>query len=457
MTTGAPPPLAQSAAQIVARIERIPFTGFHVKARLIVGSATFFDAFDVLAIAYVLPALIRAWRLTPIEIGNLISVGFVGQLVGALFFGWLAERRGRMLSLQLSVATYSVCSFLAAFSWSYTSLFVFRTIQGVGLGGEVPVAAAYINELSKAKGRGRFVLLYEMAFSVGLVCAALVGNAVVPNLGWQAMFLIGALPALLVGAMRWVLPESPRWLANRGRLEEADRIVTAIEMKASKGGQEELPPVVVVPSVAAQKTRWHELFEGIYLRRTVVVWVMWFASYFATYGIATWLPSLYTSVFKLPLRQSLRYALVTQGCGLFSSLACALLIDRTGRRPWFTGGFLLGGTFMLILWQVGATAALQVVALGTAAYMSISGISLGLYLYSPEIYPTRLRALGSSVGSAWLRIASAIGPAVMGHLVARYPLSTAFLLFGVVLLIGGVVTGLFAVETKGRPLEEISP
>src|SRR5262249_52063415 len=165
-----------------------------------IGTATFFDAFDALAIAYVLPVLIRLWKLGPLEIGNLISIGYVGQLVGALFFGWLAERRGRMLALQLSVALYSVFSLLAAFSWSYGSLFAFRTIQGIGLGGEVPVAAAYISELSRARGRGRFVLLYELAFAIGLVAAAVLGNLIVPTLGWQAMFLIGAIPALLIGA-----------------------------------------------------------------------------------------------------------------------------------------------------------------------------------------------------------------------------------------------------------------
>jgi MFS transporter, putative metabolite:H+ symporter len=279
----------------------------------------------------------------------------------------------------------------------------------------------------------------------------------VPTLGWQAMFLIGAIPAVLVGAIRWMLPESPRWLANRGRLEAADTIMTAIEAQASRGGQVALPPVVPVPSAPTRETRWRELFRGIYRRRTLTVWVIWFTSYFATYGLTTWLPSLYASVFKLPLQQSLRYALITQVCGLLSTLACALLIDRTGRKPWFTGAFFAGGILMLVLWQVGATSALQVLVLGTIGWMSFNSIALGLYLYSPEIYPTRMRALGSSVGTAWLRVASAIGPAVMGLVVARASLATAFLLIGAVLLVGGVVTALFAVETRGRPLEEISP
>ncbi len=100
---------------------------------------------------------------------------------------------------------------------------------------------------------------------------------------------------------------------------------------------------------------------------------------------------------------------------------------------------------------------MQVIILATATFMSVTSICSALYLYSPEIYPTRMRALGTSLGSAWLRIASASGPAVIGLVVARYSLSTVFLAFGVVLVAGGIITGLFAVETKGRPLELVSP
>jgi putative MFS transporter len=447
---------AQGIARIVARIERIPFTGFHLRARVIIGTATFFDAFDALAIAFVLPVLIRLWQLTPGQIGALISVGFVGQIVGAILLGWLAERRGRMPSLLVSVGIFSVFSLLAALSWDYASLFVFRTLQGIGLGGEVPVAAAYINEISKAKGRGRFVLLYETVFAVGIFVAALVGWWVVPTLGWRAMFVIGGLPALLVIVMRVLLPESPRWLADRGRLDDAERVVARIEDEARRGGVA-LPEPVVAPAAKAERTRLGELFQGRYRRRTLTVWVMWFSAYFATYGLTTWLPSLYLSVFKLPLAQALKYSLVTTGVAVIGAVVTALLIDRTGRKPWLATAFFVGAFFLLVLWLAGATSALQVMVLGTAGYTAIATIALGLYLYSPEIYPTRMRALGSSVGSAWLRVASAIGPLVMGLIVAQYPLSTAFLLFGLVCLVGGVVTAVFGVETKGRVLEELSP
>ncbi|MBC7341590.1 MAG: MFS transporter [Clostridia bacterium] len=426
--------------------------------RLIVGIATFFDAFDAVSIAYVLPVIIPLWKIAPTHVGLLISVGYVGQILGAFFFGWFAERSGRLKSLTLSVAILGIMSFLCAVSWNYVSLLVFRFIQGFGLGGEVPVAAAYINELSKAKGRGKFVLLYELIFVVGLVMAALLGYWVVPHLGWHYMFLIGGAPALVIPLFLRFLPESPRWLANHGRIDEAEKLVTDLERIMSRNGQVELPPVQEATVTLAEKpTSWRELFQGIYLRRTLTVWVIWFGAYFVTYGLTTWLPALYSSVFKLPLQQSLLYSLITSVAGFIGAFICALLIDTVGRKAWFTMAFLGGALFMFALWQTGARTPQIVVTYASLSYLFISSISLALYLYSPEIYPTRMRALGSSIGSAWLRVASAIGPYVVGVVVSSYSLSLAFAIFGLVALIAAVITGMFAVETKGKVLEEISP
>src|SRR5579863_3427540 len=209
------------AAQLIGRIERLPLTPWHLRARLIVGTATFFDGFDLQVIAYALPVLVGAWKLKPDEIGYLISAGFVGQTIGALIFGWLAERLGRIPALAISVGIFAVMSLICAFATDYPSLLTFRLLQGIGIGGEVPVAAAYISEMAKAKGRGRFVLLYELVFSIGLVCSALLGFWLIPRFGWQTMFAIGALPALLAVALRRVLPESARWLITKGRLPDA--------------------------------------------------------------------------------------------------------------------------------------------------------------------------------------------------------------------------------------------
>ena len=442
-----------SVDDIVARLERLPTSWWQVKARIIVGVATFFDAFDALAIASVLPVIVPLWKLTPPQIGILISAGFLGQLLGALLFGWIAERHGRMTAMIWSIALFAVMSFVCALAWDYNSLLVFRTIQGIGLGGEVPVAAVFISELAKARGRGRFVLLYELVFPIGLVAASLAGLWVVPHLGWQYMFVIGALPALLALVLRRLLPESPRWLAVHGRRAEAQAAMALIETETQKATGQPLPPPKPMVSTLDKPASLSDLFGPLYLRRTLVVWVIWFSAYFVNYGLAIWLPTVYRTVFKLPLDVSLRYGLITQAVGLLGTLICALTIDHVGRRLWFALSFAAAALALAALALFPTPTAEQVLTCMTIAYFFISTINIGVYLYTPELYPTRVRALGVGTATAWLRFASMIGPTVVGMMLAG-GLPSVFVTFAIV---AAIAAGLFAVETKGRVLEEASP
>jgi putative MFS transporter len=444
------------ATNVVARIERLPISAWHVKARVIIGVATFFDAFDALAIAFVLPVLVPLWKLTGPQIGFMISAGYLGQLAGALLFSWVAQRYGRVTALIWSIVVLSVMSLACAFAWDYQSLLIFRTLQGIGLGGEVPIAAVYISEITKAKGRGRFVLLYELIFPIGLVGAALLGRWVVPNIGWHYMFVIGAVPAILVFFLQRHLPESPRWLATQGRDVEAEAALGYIERETQKALGTSLPPIENVADTDDRRATWSDLFGPIYLRRTLVVWTIWFAAYLITYGLTVWLPTIYRTVFHLPLAQSLQYGLITQVVGLLGTLTCALTIDYFGRRPWFALAFGGAAASLMALWLLGADTPIRVLVFVTTAFFFSSIVSIGAYLYTPELYPTRARAMGVGVATAWLRLASMIGPTVVGLMIGG-GLGNVFLAFGVFAAIAAVITAVFAVETKNRVLEEVSP
>jgi hypothetical protein len=219
---------------IIARLERLPGNAMQVRARILIGLATFFDGFDVIAIAATLPILIQKWGLTPWEIGFLIASGSIGQLLGAFVFPWYAERKGRVRAIALSSGIIGVTSIACGFAPTFVAFVVLRIIQGLGLGGELPVAATYINEISRAHGRGRFVLLYEIVFPVGLLASNALGAWIVPRVGWQAMYFIGGLPLILFFVLRRLVPESPRWLAERERMADADAAVLAFE-RATKG------------------------------------------------------------------------------------------------------------------------------------------------------------------------------------------------------------------------------
>jgi putative MFS transporter len=169
-------------------------------------------------------------------------------------------------------------------------------------------------------------------------------------------------------------------------------------------------------------------------------------------------------VYQLPLEIALRYGLITQVAGLVGTFICALSIDRVGRRPWFTAAFACAAAALAALWWQGADSAERVLLHVTIAYFFVSTINIGVYVYTPELYPTRVRAFAVGTATAWLRLASMIGPYAVGLMIGArltpaqvVDLPIVFLAFGAVAALAAVITGLYAIETKGRVLEEVSP
>jgi putative MFS transporter len=442
---------------IVARLERLPYCSWHWQMRLIICTAWFFDAFDSIAIAYVLPPLIGTWHMTPQQIGSLIGIGFGGQLVGAIAFGWIAEHWGRRPSLLAGLLIFSLGALACAAAGSYDELWWLRFIQGIGLGAEIPLMAAYLNEFARAKGRGRFSLTVQVLFSVGLLAVAIAGVYVVPHWGWQWMFVIGAIPALLALPMRVLLPESPRWLASQGRYDEADRALTGIEQIAARDGKHIPALPADLPNVPEARPRVADLFKGIYLRRTISVWFMWIGAYFVSYGITAWMPSLFRTVYHLGVQQSLTYGLIMSAIGLGGAALAIYLIEAIGRRRMLVlslGGCCVPLIAFAFLPQLTAVGTL---ALSTAGFLFLSMSLLSLATYTAEIYPTHLRALGGGIASAWQRAASMVGTSVVGWVLPNWGINAVFVMFGLFALMGAIVTYFFATETRAQVLERVSP
>lgn len=329
MTTVAKPGLGS----IAARLERLPQSRWHVKVRFLIGAVTFFEAFDQLLSASALPVLMKDWHLSTGQATFAITAGSVGMLLGALVAGWMGDRVGRVRTVALGVAVTALASLAVAFSNNIEMFSLFRFVQGLGIGGVVPVAATYINEIARSDKRGRFVLLYEMIFPLGLAAATLVAVWVVPTFGWRAMFVIGALPVLLAVALPKKVVESPRWLLSQGRTEEAEQVIARIEAEVAAATGAELPEPAEARAEDTARGRLRELFTGRYLRRTTVLSGLWFVAYYVNHGISTWLPSLYTKHFGLDLTTALEYTLLSNVTGLLGTFAVALVIDRVGGAP----------------------------------------------------------------------------------------------------------------------------
>jgi len=213
------------------------------------------------------------------------------------------------------------------------------------------------------------------------------------------------------------------------------------------------------PSASSSRSKlswWSELISPAYRGRTVVVWMLWASAYFIANGLNNWMPSLYNTIYGLDLRASLRAASMTNVAQVILLFICAFTIDRIGRRTWVTASFVLGGLLLATLGFFGAESVVMVMILGTLSYGVIGSTNAVLYLYTPEIYPTRMRAIATGLATSWLRLASAVGPTLVGLMVGARGTASVFLMFAGVSVVGALAAR-HMIETRNRPLEDIAP
>jgi putative MFS transporter len=244
---------------------------------------------------------------------------------------------------------------------------------------------------------------------------------------------------------------------SRGRLAEAEAALSRIEQQV--GHYLTVPPFATSEGDPAidQSAKWTDLFRGVYLRRTILVWSLWFCSFLVSYGLTTWLPTIYRTVFGIPIQTALILGVFGNLLALIGGVICALSIDRIGRRVWMSTAFFVACTPMFILAALGGGQLITVVVLTGVAAAAINTIAISLYLYTPEIYPTRMRARGTSWATFWPRFATITGAYLIGMILPTGGLSGVFLLLAGISILGGIFCYLGATETQGQILEQISP
>ena len=439
------------------RLDRLPLGRFHYRVLLLSGLGWLFDSMDTGLVSFVLARLKTEWSLTADQIGALGSAGLAGMFVGGAVAGTLADRYGRKAVFQWTLLVFSLATGLCGLAWGFASLLLMRLLVGVGLGGELPVAASLVSEFAPTQHRGRLVVLLESFWAFGWVAAALIADSLArwsdargAGFPWRAAFFIGALPALYVLVLRRSLPESPRYLAARGRIEEAEAVLRSVETSA---GVPHGPPIELEPEAGGARLR--DLFGAGLARRTAMLWTLWFCMAFSYYGIFIWLPALlvgqgYAEVtsFRFTL-----YITLAQIPGYFTA---AWLVERAGRK-----GTL--GIFMILCavasWRFGGAADPGGLLLWGCL---VSFFNLGAwgvtYGYTPELYPTRLRGTGSGWAAAFGRTGGVLAPILVGWIVRTRGggFGPIFMMFAGVLLFGALAVLALGEETRGRTLEQIS-
>lgn len=442
-----------SRTSLAQRLDVLPFTRRHL--RLLTGSGVGWalDAMDVGLISFIIAALTQQWDLSKSEAGLIASLGFVGMAVGATLGGLLADRFGRRQVFALTLLVYGVATGASALVGGVAALLVLRFFVGLGLGAELPVASTYVSEFAPARIRGRLIVILEAFWAVGWTASALIGFLVIPasESGWRWAFAVGAIPAVYALVVRWGLPESPRWLASRGRIAEAERIVSAFEADAGMPAapairKEPASRAIAATAGARLATLWNREFRV----RTLCLWLAWLCVNFAYYGAFIWIPSILVDA-GFDLVRSFGFTLIITLAQLPGYAVAAWLIERWGRRVTLSV-FLAGSAVSAVLFGT-ATSETAIIATGMALSFFNLGAWGALYAVTPEIYPTSRRGTGAGWAAGVGRLASIVAPVAAPVLLLAGGAPVLFVVFAACFLVAAAASwGL--VDRRGASLDD---
>lgn len=446
---------------ISSRIERLPFGRFHWRLLVLGGLGYSFDGLDLAVVAFVLPVLKSLWSLSSVEVGLLGSATYVGYFFGALFAGLLGDRIGRRAVMMYALVIYCAASLASAFAGDWTSFLACRIVAGVGTGAESAIVAPFLAEFVAARTRGRFTGSLAGFFSFGFFAAALLGYFAVPAApgAWRWVLALTATPVLMLLWWRRALPESPRWLSSVGRDAEAELVVARMEEEARRAGHV-LPPPIPTPAVppvlkarGSMAGQLKALWRPGLARITAMSWIVWLSITFSYYAFFTWIPSLLVES-GMTVTKSFGYSIAIFAAQIPGYFSAAWLNERIGRQATIASYMVLGGLSAVALAVSHADAA--VTAAGVCLSFFMNGTYAGLYAYTPEVFPTAVRATGMGTASSVGRIGAIASPLLVGWLYPHFGFAGVFGTTTVVLLAGALAVTVLGVSTRNRSLEDIA-
>jgi len=442
-------------ARIAGRLERLPMTSYQHLIILIVATAFFFDSMDLGAMTFTLGSIKQTFALSSADVGLLASMSFFGMVFGAAAAGMLADRYGRVVIFQVSMILWGTSSVLCGLAPDVIWLGVFRVLLGIGMGMEFPLAQSIVSEMAPTKVRGRYTALLDGGWPAGFIASGILCLIVLSFLSWRWVFILEGVPAVFVFVIRRRVPESPRWLADRSHYERAEVTMSMIEDEVWRRTGKPLaePQMVLQVASGGRRAPFLDLWRGEYVKRSIMVWTLWFFALLGFYGLTTWLGALLQQAGYAVMR-SVYYTVLISLAGIPGFLASAWLVEAWGRKA-VCVATLVGSAIMTYLYgSAGSLAAM--LCFGLLMQFFMFGMWAVLYAYTPELYPTRARATGCGYASSIGRIGALIGPTVVGLVLPSAGQSGVFALGAGAFALAAVVVLVLGEETKGRALEAIS-
>ncbi|QUN31291.1 MFS transporter [Cupriavidus sp. KK10] len=419
---------------------------FQYRLFVIFGLVWLADAMQVLSIGFTAPSIAATFGIpvpTALQTGTMF---FVGMLIGAFVFGRLADRIGRRPVLMMAVVIDAICGVASAFAPDFQWLLLLRFLTGIGVGGTLPVDYTMMAEFLPSDRRGRWLVLLESFWAVGTILLAILALIAVSrgDDAWRLIFLVTGIPALVGVVFRFFVPESPLYLNKSGRSAEAravlQRVATANRVSVEIGNLEPQP---------MERKSVFALFARGCRRRTICLLAAWALISIAYYGVFVYLPVKLAGqgfgfmrgqvfLIVLALVQLPGFALAAHG------------VERWGRKPTLIG-FLLLSAAGCMLYSLGQSTALIV---GSTLLMSFSllGTWGALYAFTPEVYPTDLRASGMGTAGAMARFGGLFAPSIIAPIMASQ-FTLALALLSSFLAVAAIAIYMVDIESKNRALD----
>ncbi|HLX13782.1 MAG TPA: MFS transporter [Bradyrhizobium sp.] len=432
-------------------------TSLHKTLGVLVTLITLFDGYDTFNPAYVIHYVMQPWGLVPSQAGLLVSSGLVGFLFGAMGHGMVADRIGRRSTLLAGLWIVNVLTLLTAmFATNFLSFCILRFVTGLGLGILLPLGTTYINELAPQRVSNRFSLWgVTLGWSLGGVVASLVGVFLTPQYGWQVLYYVGALSIPLTLVVHVVLPESPKFLAARGRIEELRTLLSRLRPER-RGTYENAS--FRTGEKSQRKNTIAALLAPRYRRVSLTIWLTAFLTLFAIFGLVGWIPTVMIKRGET-FASGFGFGALMQAMSFVGGLTLAMLADRgTAATPrllgawWIIGGIAVGA----LVFVNGHAFNFTVVAI---AGFCVIGAQHVLNNFTANSYETNFRASGVGMELGVGRVGGILGPYVIGWLqqVTGGPEAVFWAISGAAivaaLVIGSLAMQGKAAQTSAAPAE----
>jgi MFS transporter, putative metabolite transport protein len=435
----------------VRTMEDVPLSGIHYKMFIYTGGSAFLDGYIIGIIAVALSVMQLQFEMSLTVMGLIGTATLAGMFIGGVIGGYLTDLVGRKKMFIIDLSVMALASILQFFITDPTQLIILRFILGVAVGADYPIAGTLMAEFSPKKNRGALLGGIVGLWYIGYAISFLIGYFLMSagDTSWRWMLMSSAVPAILLLIARFNMPESPRWLASKGREQEANAIVHKIFGDGVVMSKE---------PEAMEKTSFRDMFRNGYGKWIIFVSVFWSLQVIPTFGIGTYIPEILGQFgFADGNREYLGSAVINivYLAGLIPALYC---VEKFGRRPTLIWPFLVSSITLFVLgFNSGANMSFAFILILFIIYGTFNtGMGIHQWLYPNELFPTHIRGTAMGFTTGISRIASTIGTFFFPSFLANYGLEATMYVCGALFFIGFLVSIFMAPETKNMSLTQAS-